>query len=1269
MRAFASWYHRAAGGVGPPASKRYPRERPENDREGIVSTHDQHVPGAGRVAPDAFDADPHVSQHLHSVVRSGMGQGSHTSEVDAGVCRCVARALLGEQIPAALLERSLRSLLAVPDGADRFARMSEAASDVMSSGAPHEGGDELASRSLAVHRVAFDVLASEHAQTGTTFEQVTDWLARITAASTWEDLSGHCAEAIRELSGFSGAAVYETGVEHARLARSAMSNIAEAAGVEAPIEVRIDRGVFADAMASERPVFIAGIDPRPDLPPALAAARTIVAIPLRDIVGRPVGLVLAWDVVAHDWDPHMVDSLRRLADVTSGVMVAMRISRIRDASIDVLPELAGVAHGSPVDAADQLEELCSIIVRATGSDAAVIRLRDPAGMFLETPAAATRDQDAVGDVIGTRSAITSTAVAEQGSGGESEVIGIDPEDPGRALAGWSPEGRRLVTILGGRTLAAFPIGSRHERPAVLYVVRRTARPFDDTDRSCIRIVTAHAQHVIDRHVANLQVRRAIGAARNAIRLLGEALVAGVHARRTSRFVPRLYTEMFGAVWCRSWQVDGPADTPELVASVGSASNVDPGPMVAAAVSRPLELHLDTQQRPHVAAIGMDAFDGSLLVVEFELPRERSLGQEEQHLAVDVAVRVAEALRSAGQAAAHEQQIRRMQQLQDVIAVAHDQLSEAHIVSTVMDHVPAQYGADAAVVFVSEGGGMLRARAVRGVPDSVVAAIEASRSWVADVARDEESVERLFASRAIGSDARLAAFHDVAREAEIDSWGILVVPLRGREQTIGLLVLLFQGDLPERIQSERDTLNAFGRQVGRALVHAREFERERIARVRTQRMLEDERENSRQVRALHEVSRTFAASLSLDETMRAVVEAMAHRLDVDAVWIRTPNDRGDLLEVRAFYASHPELSEALERMVSAPAARTDPVMARVMTTREPVLIRGGEASPDLAGSTALGRLSAFLQHGSTIAVLPVAIPNEVLGTLTMLSIDPEHELTWGKVDIAGGVTSQAALALDNARLYQQQKHFAEVIQESLLPGRLPDIPGVELGVLYRSATTGGAEAPLIGGDFYDFLELDDGRLALAVGDVTGKGVGAAADTAMTKYIFRALAREHPSPSSFLRYANEVVCEEITPGKFVTLFYAVIDPRRGTILCGNAGHPEPKIMHAAAGDGTPIEIESVNMEGLALGILPEQDYEERTFRFDPGATLIAYTDGVVEARRDGRLYGQYRLESCVRSSSGASAPHVAFSLYQDCASFAEDGLGDDVAIVVVQRVAEQ
>jgi serine phosphatase RsbU (regulator of sigma subunit) len=99
---------------------------------------------------------------------------------------------------------------------------------------------------------------------------------------------------------------------------------------------------------------------------------------------------------------------------------------------------------------------------------------------------------------------------------------------------------------------------------------------------------------------------------------------------------------------------------------------------------------------------------------------------------------------------------------------------------------------------------------------------------------------------------------------------------------------------------------------------------------------------------------------------------------------------------------------------------------------------------------------------------------------------------------------------------------------------------------------------VGGDIYDFMELDDGRLAVVLGDVTGHGVEATADMAMAKFVFRSLAREHPEPGDFLAAANDVIVDEIAPGKFITMAYLAIDGARGDVACASAGHPAPRLV---------------------------------------------------------------------------------------------------------------
>jgi sigma-B regulation protein RsbU (phosphoserine phosphatase) len=252
-----------------------------------------------------------------------------------------------------------------------------------------------------------------------------------------------------------------------------------------------------------------------------------------------------------------------------------------------------------------------------------------------------------------------------------------------------------------------------------------------------------------------------------------------------------------------------------------------------------------------------------------------------------------------------------------------------------------------------------------------------------------------------------------------------------------------------------------------------------------------------------------------------------------------------------------------------------------------------------------------------------------------------------------VAGQAALAIDNARLYQQQKDFSETMQHSLLPRELPAVAGLELGHVYESSARVD-----VGGDVYDFLQLDDGRLAVILGDVTGKGIQAAADMAMAKFSFRALARMHPEPADFLARANEVIVDEIGAGKFITMLYVLVDPTTGAVACASAGHPAARIVHP---DGTVSELGG---RGLALGIEPDQDYDAEHAQLPAGATLFLYTDGVPEARRDGQLYGEERLDELLARRASLSPQELAEAVLNDCRNFAGGDLGDDCALVALR-----
>jgi serine phosphatase RsbU (regulator of sigma subunit) len=438
------------------------------------------------------------------------------------------------------------------------------------------------------------------------------------------------------------------------------------------------------------------------------------------------------------------------------------------------------------------------------------------------------------------------------------------------------------------------------------------------------------------------------------------------------------------------------------------------------------------------------------------------------------------------------------------------------------------------------------------------------------------------------------------------------------------------------------LTALAAQLGVAVQNARLHERTRDQEKELTAVLASERKASRQVNALYEISRSFAQTLSLDSTLAAVAETLVRELGVDAAVIRVPDERGDQFVPRGVHVAESRLAEVMGTILERPQPRP----AR---TLEPLLLDSASARR-LGGAHAL--LLPFLEKGSTAALVPIATTTELLAQLTILSLDPANPISRETLTTARTIAQQAALAIDNARLYQQQKQFAETMQQSLLPRDLPSMPGIEVGTVYEPA----AQVD-VGGDVFDFMELPGGRLAVVLGDVTGHGIDATADMAMAKFVFRSLAREHSEPSEFLAYANDVVVGEIATGKFITMVYVTVGADGG-VVCAGAGHPAPRLVYP---DGT---VGSLDCGGLALGIDSAQAYEQVRATLPPGGSVVLYTDGVIESRAGGELFGTERLDAVLAAHAAASAQQLADAVLVACRGFAGGHLPDDCAIVAIR-----
>jgi serine phosphatase RsbU (regulator of sigma subunit) len=860
---------------------------------------------------------------------------------------------------------------------------------------------------------------------------------------------------------------------------------------------------------------------------------------------------------------------------------------------------------------------------ATGAEVVVARVVDPDGWRASARCVESVSRALAAELEGSRVEVAELA---------AEEVDQDDELPA-ALS-------RLVERTGARAALSVPVHLRGRLVGSLELVR-PAGSFDESERLAVRLAAQQIGAAVRTFEPGGGVDGANGA-RRVLELAGEALAAGADRVRTPEEIVRLAAESAGAEAAALWRRDDPEGSPVPVASFPDGNElVGAGARLAAeafeAVPTVVVGRLGGGSAVTIRLGRPASFALQLAFAQGEVPAEDELAR----LAI-FGVRAAHALRATERARTLETELDRTRALLAAVAQANEELSLEHTLATVAERVAELLETDRIAVYLREEG--------RLVPAS--SALPGNHARVAErlleLALGPFRGRGMVAVEDVSADARLAGLEGVLRQAGIEA--AIAVPLLVPDDVVGLLAAY-----PPRgrtlTENESTLLAALAAQLAVVVQNARLHERATELTAERERDLAELQRKEENLRALYEISRSFAQSLSLEMTLDAVARTVVDLLGVDAAVIRMPDERGDQLVPRVVHVADPRLEAAL-RPVLEHAQPLENLLGRR-------LLRGGRALVlDAAIATRLpayALLVPFLEKGSTAVVLPLATPSELLGTLSVLSLDPARPLTPATTELALSVAAQAALALDNARLYQQQKEFSDTMQRSLLPRSRPRLPGIEVGDVYESSARVD-----VGGDVYDYLTLADGRLAVVLGDVTGHGIAAAADMAMAKFVFRCLAREHPDPADFLAAANDVVCGEIASGKFITMLYLTIDPERGEIACASAGHPPPRIVEPSS-----RVVRSLGSSGLVLGIEADQRYEETRERLEPGAAVVVYTDGLLEARRGGELYGDDRLDRLLAERGDLPAAQLARELVDDCKRFSDGELADDCAVVVIKR----
>ena len=311
------------------------------------------------------------------------------------------------------------------------------------------------------------------------------------------------------------------------------------------------------------------------------------------------------------------------------------------------------------------------------------------------------------------------------------------------------------------------------------------------------------------------------------------------------------------------------------------------------------------------------------------------------------------------------------------------------------------------------------------------------------------------------------------------------------------------------------------------------------------------------------------------------------------------------------------------------------------------------------------LHALKAAGVKIAV-PLVSQGELVGLLNLGPRLSEQDYSTDDRGLLNTLATQSAPAVRVAQLVRDQQtqaraneriqhelRVAQLIQKTLLPKDLPALPGWQVTAYYQAARQ-------VGGDFYDFIYFDDGRVGLVIGDVTDKGVPAALLMATTRSVLRAIAQRLVAPGEVLERVNEVLYPDIPPKMFVTCLYALLDPDSGQLQFANAGHDLPYHRH------TTGEVTELRATGMPLGLMPGMHYEEKQVWLAPGEVILFHSDGIVEAHNEHReMFGFPRLMRLVGEHEDGKT--LKEFVLDDLAAFtgADWEQEDDITMVTLQR----
>jgi len=404
-------------------------------------------------------------------------------------------------------------------------------------------------------------------------------------------------------------------------------------------------------------------------------------------------------------------------------------------------------------------------------------------------------------------------------------------------------------------------------------------------------------------------------------------------------------------------------------------------------------------------------------------------------------------------------------------------------------------------------------------------------------------------------------------------------------------------------------------------------------------LDELRDSAFRSAALARIGAIVGSTLETDEIMRAAIREISDAVGAETAAIVMREDGA--------WTTHYSHRFPVDIIGVVLTDEQCPHALMALNTAAPVAIDDAYEDPTLDQET-------MRAYGiRSVLTMPLIQQGDVVGAMFLNHHSAPVAFTQGQIEFVAHAAATISLALRNAELYDDQRRVADTLQQAMLtvPGQLP---GVAFSCLYRSAT-GNAR---VGGDFYGVFPLPGDRIGVAIGDVSGKGLAAAATASMVKDTVRAFATAGDPPSEVLRKTNEVIHHMLDSASFVTILFGVLDPAACTFTYCSGGHPPAMLVRGGSA-------ELLSEGGTIVGPFRGSEYREESCTMGPEDTLVMYTDGVTEARRDSELYGEDRLVASIVSLPAAMGlERLIEHLFFEVLDHTGGPLADDVAILAVR-----